>query len=108
MKPQTKQVCWDPALSNPSETPSWLAHTCVGKLRNGREDQTWEIYAADWVIVVKTNRLLSSWTAGVAGCGGKLHMDGWEPADLHAHDNFIIVNNRITLMVWLKHLYGLQ
>lgn len=49
--------------------------------------------------MVKTDRLLSSWTAGVVGCGGKLHMDGWEPADLHAHDNFIIVNNRITLMV---------
>lgn len=42
------------------------------------------------------------------GCGGRLCMDGWEPVDLYAHNNFIIVNNHIIVIVWLNHLYSLQ
>lgn len=71
--PQTKQVCWGPALSNWSETAWWLAHTCVGKFKNGKAHQALEIYGGGWVIAVKTDSLPSSWPAGaVTGGAGKL------------------------------------
>lgn len=48
--------------------------------------------------MVKTDRLFSSWPAGGVGAAvGGLY--GWEPADLHAHYNFVIVNNNITVIV---------
>lgn len=31
-------------------------------------------------------------------------MDGWEPVDLFAHNNFIIVSNHVMVVVWLNHL----
>lgn len=107
-KPQIKQVCWGPALSNPGETPWWLVHTWVRKIKNGKEVRTWEIYCGDRVIVVKTDGLISSLPAGTVGAflgGGALYMDGWEPVDLH---NLIIGNNHIMVIDWLKHLYGWQ
>lgn len=103
VKPQAKQVCRGPALSNQSETPRYLVHTCVGKFRNGREIHTHEIYGG--AIVVKPDRLLSSWSAGVVGA---VRVVAWEPVDLDARHHFITVKSHIMVMVWLKHLWGSQ
>lgn len=103
VKPQSKQVCRGPALSNQSETPWWLVHTCVGKFKNGKEVRTWEIYG---VFVVKGRQTVQQFACGCyRGCGGGCAwMDGSQY--IYMDYNFVIVNYHIMVTVWLKHFFS--
>lgn len=66
-----------------------------------------EIYGTGWVIVVKRDTdCLAVGAIGVVR--GKLFVIGWEPVLLHVHNNSIIGNNHIMVIVWLNHLYVSQ
>lgn len=96
-KPQRKQVCWGPALSNPSETPWWLVHTCVGNFKNGSNwrDLWRRLKNLRWRQSVK--QLACGCCSGCVGVGEG--MDGWEPVGCYVYNNFIIFSSNIVVTV---------